>query len=92
MSKDLAAELLEEFSLLKLHNLTFQLKQTLDDIHLEELDQLIDGFTQLGGHPDEVLFLKSLVALKMTKKNLEVNHFFNRQLKPSSGPAVEKKP
>lgn len=92
MPKDLAAELLEEFSLLKLHNLSFRLKQTLDDIHLEELDQLIDGFTQLGGHPDEVLFLKSLVALKMTKKNLEVNLFFNRRIKPSGGPAVEQKP
>jgi len=89
MNRDLAVELLEDFSLLKLHNLTLKLKLELDEIPLEELDQLIHSFTKLGSHPDEVLFLKSLVALKMTQKNLEVNHFFNRQLKPLSGAAVK---
>ena len=89
---NLETQLLLEFALLELEGITLPLKQELDGIPLERLDKLINAFKKIGTCPDEVLFLQSLVALKMTKKNLEVNHFFNRKVSPLSSSAMKQQP
>jgi hypothetical protein len=82
-------ELLLDFAQVELDGSTLALKQELDNLPLERLDNLINAFKKVGTRPDELLFLQCLVALKMAKKNLEVNHFFNRKVAPSVGSAVE---
>jgi hypothetical protein len=89
---DLEKDLLLDFAQLELNSITLPIKQELDLISLEQLDRLINTFKKIGTRPDEVLFLQSLVALKMTKKNIEVNHFFNRRVSPLASAAVKQQP
>jgi hypothetical protein len=86
---DLEKGLLLDFASIKLDRLTLPIKQELDLVSYEELDQLIHAFTEIGCRPDEILFLKSLVALKVTKKNLEERHFFNQQFDRLSRSSVK---
>jgi hypothetical protein len=89
---DLEIELLLDFAQIELDGSTLTLKQELDNLPLERLDNLINAFKKVGTRPDEVLFLQCLIALKMAKKNLEVNHIFNRKISPLAGPTVEQQP
>jgi hypothetical protein len=86
---DFEKELLLDFAQLKLDNISLSLKQELDLIPLEEIDKLINAFKKIGCHADEVLFLQSLVALKMTKKNMEATHYFNQIRSRLTGSSVE---
>ncbi len=89
---DLEKGLLLDFASIKLDRLTLPIKQELDLVSYEEIDQLIHAFTEIGCRPDEIIFLKSLLALKVTKKNLEERHYFNQQFNRLSGSAVKEQP
>lgn len=88
----LETEILLDFAQLKLARIRLPIKQELDKISLEELDQLINVFKKTGSHPDEVQFLKNLVALIIANKNIETVHFFNQKVSPLSVSAVKQQP
>ncbi len=92
MPTEIETDLLLDFAQIELDGSTLNLKQELDNLPLERLDNLIHAFKKIGTRPDEVFFLQTLIALKMAKKNLEVNHLFNRKVAPLSGAAVEQQP
>jgi hypothetical protein len=85
----LEIELLLDFAQIELNESTLPLKQELDNLPLERLDNLINAFKKIGNRPDEVLFLQCLVALKMAKKNMEATHYFNQIRSRLAGTAVE---
>ena len=89
---ELETELLLDFAQVELDSSTLPLKQELDNLPLERLDNLINAFKKIGTRPDEVLFLQCLIALKMAKKNLEVNHLFNRKVSPLTSATVKQQP
>jgi hypothetical protein len=88
----LETEILLDFAQLKLTRIIQPIKQELDKISLEEIDQLINVFKKTGFYPDEVQFLQNLAALKIANKNIETGHLFNQKVSPSPVTAVKQQP
>jgi hypothetical protein len=61
-----------ETALREFDRISFPVKQELDALSSEQLKDLIKSFQKISNRPAEILFLQTLIALKMTTKHLEI--------------------